>query len=774
MNGDDRQMRDRGLQRDEALAADAWGLAIDFGTTATSAAMCAVEGQISRLAMPDGAVAIPSSVFADGDVLLVGDEADNQAHYRLDCYEPTPKRRVGQDRVLLGDNEFEPSQLIGAVLKAVLSEALNQNSDRVPGSVVLTHPVAWQEMQQQVLTDALRWAAKALQLTQLPEPVFVAEPVAAAHCFARPNPFQEGQTFGVYDLGGGTFDAAVLQQRATEFEVLSRGGIDLLGGFDFDNLLFKYLGERDIAAADPQLWAALTNPDPADTTALTDRRRMQNAVRLLKEGLTGAPEKRCRLPGVRDQVVVTVDEYNGLIRGLIDQSVTELEATIQRARLRPDQVSAIYRIGGASRTPLVAWALGRVHVPVRAQQNPKLVVADGGAVVAHRALLAFVLGPPESSVEHTEPHTEPQRTSVGPPQSATQPQRTSVGPPHPPAGDSDGTETSLFARTKNLAQEGIRKAQEQLQTTQGKGRTSQSTTPANSALELALVNLGIDPRRVCRSRLVLGQARPNVARTMVINRAQFGIDGGFGITAQRWHGQGGFDGYVHMAQEASRRSGWDLWAPQQAMVTGRADGVEQWQRLTSPDGSQQTMVQRFARQGQYMITGWFGERYAGLRDRIYVDTPGGATRLISRFISSMGLTIVVEGVEHERLAEQMFASVSDSGKGSELSAQLSPVGFEPQAVAESKKDDMAAPAGTSRILVNDEQDRFLGDLPCLHYRFEWCPPAAGGVRRPPTVTRWMWVGAVDGRVATIIVESQNPGIPAYELRDLVRLAPNTL
>ncbi|MGW5153334.1 Hsp70 family protein [Rhodococcus koreensis] len=367
------------------MTATAWGqdwvLAIDFGTTATSAAT-RVDGQVLALTLPDGAGWMPSSVYADDTGgLLVGQAADNNALYALDRYEPTPKRRVGRPVVPLGDDEFPPAQLIGAVLEKVLGEAIYQHDGRPPTRLVLTHPVGWESPRTQVLIDALGHAAAAdPRLDGVPEPVFVSEPVAAAQWYARNDHPQPGQCFGVYDLGGGTFDAAVLQQTDTGFEVLDKGGLDPLGGFDFDNLLFAYLGTTHIAAIDPQRWAELSTPNPTDHRACADRRNMQTRVRLVKEQLSNNPVRECRLPGLPHPTMVTVDEYENLIRDRVEHTVTELEATIARAGLTPEQLTAIYRIGGAARTPLVGRALDRLHRPVRTFDHPKLVVAQGATV----------------------------------------------------------------------------------------------------------------------------------------------------------------------------------------------------------------------------------------------------------------------------------------------------------------------------------------------------------------------------------------------------------
>src|SRR5258708_13726084 len=85
-----------------------WVLAVDFGTTATAAAVREPDGRVAGLVLSDGTVTMPSSVLADPNGVLVGTKADSAAGYSLDRYQPTPKRDVGRARVLLGEPEFRP------------------------------------------------------------------------------------------------------------------------------------------------------------------------------------------------------------------------------------------------------------------------------------------------------------------------------------------------------------------------------------------------------------------------------------------------------------------------------------------------------------------------------------------------------------------------------------------------------------------------------------------------------------------------------------------
>src|SRR6478752_6461951 len=107
-----------------------WVLAVDFGTTATAAAVREPDGRVAGLVLQDGTSTMPSSVLADPTGVLVGTKADNAAGYGLDRYQPTPKRDIGRASVLLGATEFRPCTLIAAVYAAIIGEAVRQHNYR--------------------------------------------------------------------------------------------------------------------------------------------------------------------------------------------------------------------------------------------------------------------------------------------------------------------------------------------------------------------------------------------------------------------------------------------------------------------------------------------------------------------------------------------------------------------------------------------------------------------------------------------------------------------
>ena len=142
---------------------------------------------------------------------------------------------------------------------------ISETEGRPPAAVTVTHPTNWGEFKRDILREALR-------LVEIPTPRLLPEPVAAATWYAQAQRLAPGQTVAVYDLGGGTFDAAVLRRRVDgRFESLGRPqGIERLGGVDVDEAVFGHVLRAlgaDRAALDG---GAL---DGAATTAIAQLRR---------------------------------------------------------------------------------------------------------------------------------------------------------------------------------------------------------------------------------------------------------------------------------------------------------------------------------------------------------------------------------------------------------------------------------------------------------------------------------------------------------------------
>ncbi len=365
-----------------------WRLSIDFGTTYTAAAV-EEGGRTSVLTLEgDGSHRVRSAVWLDDSGrLLVGAAAINQCWLAPERFEPTPKRLVGQAQSRLGDTPIPVVAMVAAVLQRVVEEATRQHGGEAPVEARLTHPAGWSATRNAVLVEAARQAG-------LGSVKLIPEPVAAAAHLSRTRGIEVGQHLAVYDLGGGTFDAAVLRRTDDGFEVAGPpGGKDPMGGEEIDHRIIDHLGAGPVGQQ--RDWHLLL--DPPDTLWRQRQADLFAWVRRAKEALSTEMAFTLMIPGLDLRVQLTRAELEDLVRADIEETVEILHATIVAAGISPNErdLAGIFLVGGSSRMPLVAETIWR-RLGRRAdtQDDPKSVVALGGASWGTRA--------PQTSSELTE------------------------------------------------------------------------------------------------------------------------------------------------------------------------------------------------------------------------------------------------------------------------------------------------------------------------------------------------------------------------------------
>src|SRR5437899_2196103 len=143
---------------------------------------------------------------------------------------------------------------------------------------VITVPAYFNDAQRQATKDAGKIAG--LEVLRI-----INEPTAAALAYGLEK--KEGKTIAVYDLGGGTFDIAVLEIGDGVFEVKSTNGDTFLGGEDFDMRLVEYLASEFKKEQGIDL--------KADKLAL---QRLKEAAEKAKIELSSATQTEINLPSI--------------------------------------------------------------------------------------------------------------------------------------------------------------------------------------------------------------------------------------------------------------------------------------------------------------------------------------------------------------------------------------------------------------------------------------------------------------------------------------------
>ncbi|MFD9368482.1 Hsp70 family protein [Streptomyces sp. NPDC060020] len=370
-----------------------WSLAVDFGTCFTTAATfgdeAAVGGVGPRSLEIENSRCLPALVcLDDSGALLTGRAAQQRAAHHPDQAERAPKRALArQSAVLLGGRPVPAAELAAAVLRRVYAEARAAHDGRTPARTVLTHPARWGTAERGRLADA---AARA----GIADPGFLPEPVAAALHHGQVHAVPEGGAVAVYDLGGGTFDTAVLRRTARGFDTVAIGGDPYLGGEDLDECLRDLLAER-AADRDPDPWHALWD-DPGPPAA-AQRAALGRELTAAREALSQTGSVDLAVPGYPQPFLIRAHEYSAAAEPLLSRSYELLAATIADAGLDPADVHEIVLTGGASRTPrvsdLIAERIGRLP----------LLTADPKSAVVLGALAVLPATRPPGSTEAAPP-----------------------------------------------------------------------------------------------------------------------------------------------------------------------------------------------------------------------------------------------------------------------------------------------------------------------------------------------------------------------------------
>ncbi|QJY47084.1 Hsp70 family protein [Pseudonocardia broussonetiae] len=352
-------------------------LGVDLGTTWSAAAVCR-DGARTAEPVPLGehGHAVASAVFAGADgSFLLGEAAERRALSDPDRVVREFKRRIGDPTPVLVGREPVPAEVLAARFVAALVRQVSQREGGPPSRIAVTHPAGWGPHK----TAALRAALAAQGVGPL---VLLSEPQAAAVGYASAERVEAGSVVAVYDLGGGTFDAAVVRKDPRGgFALLGTPeGIERLGGVDFDEAVFAHV--RD--AIGPA-WAELDGTDPAVLEAVARLRRECTAA---KEALSvdTVVQVPVMLPGLHTRVRLGRAEFEDMVRPAIAETVDALARALASAGVAPADVATLLLVGGSSRMPLVTELVSAgIGRPASADVDPKGVIAAGAALVARGA-----------------------------------------------------------------------------------------------------------------------------------------------------------------------------------------------------------------------------------------------------------------------------------------------------------------------------------------------------------------------------------------------------
>lgn len=350
---------------------------IDFGTTRTIVAQ-ADRGNYPIVSFTDEQgdpqEYFPSVVAREGDRLLHGFEARAAARLGVPAVRSF-KRALGAasanpgTTLAIGDRHLLLLDVLTDYLVALRGAIEAELGDIGTPRAVVSVPAHAHGGQRFMTLEAFRRAGFDVIAV-------INEPSAAGfeYTHRQPRTLTSRRTqVVVYDLGGGTFDASLVQADGTSHAVLGSVGVNQLGGDDFDSVLAEVALEQAGRRA-----GSLTTPE---LEALVDD------CREAKERL--APQsKRIVLEVAGEPLVLAVDDFYDAATPLVEQSLAVMDALV--ASLAEDEalasVAGIYLVGGGSGLPLVSRLLRqRFGRRVHRSPYPAASTAIGLAIAADPA-----------------------------------------------------------------------------------------------------------------------------------------------------------------------------------------------------------------------------------------------------------------------------------------------------------------------------------------------------------------------------------------------------
>ncbi len=359
-----------------------YSLGLDLGTTNSAAAIADEQG-VRMLSIGHDGPIVESVVHlsVDGSI-TVGRAAARRAEGDPAGVAREFKRRFGDTTPLLLHGTPVAANDLTLQLATHLVAAATTLQGAPPSELVVCHPANWGAFKTSLLSDTFNNSA-------LPPHQLITEPEAAAIHYASQARVADGTTIAVYDLGGGTFDVAILRKlpwspssRAAQsgdlWERIGRpGGIERLGGIDFDTAIFQHV----LHALDLDLDTYDDNDIAAQAAVGRLRADCTEAKHTLSDD--SAATVSVLLPGRSEQVRITRGEFERLIGPAIVRSLDTFDNTLSAAGLTYEQLDRILMVGGSSRIPVVAERVAsHTGRPLATDAHPKHAFALGAAAFA--------------------------------------------------------------------------------------------------------------------------------------------------------------------------------------------------------------------------------------------------------------------------------------------------------------------------------------------------------------------------------------------------------
>jgi hypothetical protein len=314
-------------------------VSIDFGTSYSSASVL-VDNKPVKV-HPIGGL---YNMYGFPTVAYV----DENKHIRV-CNDAMPWRCQNPERFLkdfkLNIHE-ENIEYLGVKYQDIIREILlcikrsaeySLGNDQIEG-VILTIPATYSinDPRKQVMYDSAIAAG-------FKEVEFIKEAEAAAIYYHNLQHGQNGTVTLIYDLGGGTFDPAIVEHTDNGYKLLGYASGKECGGKYFEAALYKYFNKE---------YTFTFNED--ENIRIQQIDGIAKLCKDIKESLSNNDEVSFPVPLMgKTTICITRSKFEDLIKPLLEKTFQECSALVLSAGKQWSNINRILLIGGSSTIPCV-------------------------------------------------------------------------------------------------------------------------------------------------------------------------------------------------------------------------------------------------------------------------------------------------------------------------------------------------------------------------------------------------------------------------------------